>query len=351
MIHFPIDWIEKLRNWMQTMAFALGISAFDYAMLPDQNYGIVLTFSVCIASACWFLIDFGRHFYRSATPTGWPAGMLAPLHTIGGNVAGFVLGNLVASAVLGLPLWRFLHNQALVFTIAMSVGAGLLISYYFYSRYTSEHLHNQVIETQAQASQAKLKLLQTQLDPHLLFNTLANLRALISIDPDAALKMLDRMDTYLRATLSASRATEHPLADEFARLEDYLELMKIRMGERLQYTLDLPSNLAHIAVPSLILQPLVENSIKHGLEPQIAGGNVDVRARWLNGKLQLQVADTGVGLAPDQLSKAAAGSLPGFGMAQLGERLRTRFGDDVAIECLANTPQGTCVNMLFSVTT
>jgi LytS/YehU family sensor histidine kinase len=224
--------------------------------------------------------------------------------------------------------------------------AGAAASFYFFQKYRHRGLEAEVAQTQAQASHAKLKLLQTQLDPHLLFNTLANLRALITIDPQAALEMLDRMDAYLRATLSASRATEHPLSDEFARLEDYLELMKVRMGERLRYTLTLPSELAHIAVPSLILQPLVENSIKHGLEPKIAGGEVNVSAQWINGKLHLSVADTGVGM---DAAAANASNGQGFGMVQLHERLSTRYGDDITIECIANKPEGTCVNMVFSV--
>jgi hypothetical protein len=90
--------------------------------------------------------------------------------------------------------------------------------------------------------------------------------------------MLDHLIAYLRATLGASRATLHPLADEFARLRDYLELMAVRMGPRLAYTLDLPEALREVPVPPLLLQPLVENAIRHGLEPQVAGGHITVRA-------------------------------------------------------------------------
>ena len=117
----------------------------------------------------------------------------------------------------------------------------------------------------------------------MLFNTLANLRALIGVDPPAAQHMLDRLNAYLRATLNASRATQHPLSAEFARLADYLELMALRMGPRLQVTLDLPDALADVPVPPLLLQPLVENAIQHGLEPRVQGGALTVRA-WRQGE-------------------------------------------------------------------
>ena len=132
-----------------------------------------------------------------------------------------------------------------------------------------------------QAAEARLRLLEAQLEPHMLFNTLANLRALIGVDPQRAQTMLDHMIAYLRATLRASRADAdrpHTLQDEFARLQDYLELMAIRMGPRLQFALELPEALATQPVPPLLLQPLVENSIQHGLEPKVEGGRITVRA-------------------------------------------------------------------------
>src|SRR5690606_22156517 len=126
-------------------------------------------------------------------------------------------------------------------------------------------------EAQRQASEARLRLLESQLEPHMLFNTLANLRALIGSDPPRAVEMLDRLNAFLRATLAASRsaagAQRHTLRDEFARLDDYLALMAVRMGPRLRVVLSLPEPLADCPVPALLLQPLVENAIRHGLEP------------------------------------------------------------------------------------
>jgi LytS/YehU family sensor histidine kinase len=187
------------------------------------------------------------------------------------------------------------------------------------------------------ASEARLKLLETQLEPHMLFNTLANLRVLIGSDPARAQHMLDHLIDYLRATLNASRQTSHTLHTEFARLEDYLALMAIRMGPRLAYALDLPPTLAQAPVPTLLLQPLVENSIRHGLEPQVEGGRIEVGARQQGGSLVLTVRDTGAGLDPAQA--------PGFGLTQVRERLVTAYGPGATLRARAPEGGGTLITL------
>jgi LytS/YehU family sensor histidine kinase len=158
----------------------------------------------------------------------------------------------------------------------------------------------------------------------MLFNTLANLRVLITLDPPRAQAMLDRLIAFLRSTLAASRAGTHTLADEFARLDDYLGLMAVRMGPRLACTLALPSDLTQHGVPALLLQPLVENAIRHGLEPKVEGGHIEVSAARDAGRLRLAVRDSGVGWP--------ATPREGFGLAQVRERLATRFGATAQLE-------------------
>jgi sensor histidine kinase YesM len=187
---------------------------------------------------------------------------------------------------------------------------------------------------QRQAAETQLRLLQSQLEPHMLFNTLANLRVLVGVDPARAQAMLDHLIAYLRATLGASRTAAHPLATEFERVDDYLALMAVRMGPRLQVLLDLPEDLRALSVPPMLLQPLVENAIKHGLEPKVQGGRIEVRARREGTTLRLTVRDTGVGLqeaASPPLAPSAPAAHPGsntggFGMSQVRERLATLYG-------------------------
>jgi LytS/YehU family sensor histidine kinase len=246
--------------------------------------------------------------------------------TVIGIVGGYLLGTLASDTWFGWASWgpgntrTHLRNSLLV-----TLLAGVAASYYFYSINKSSYLQRKMLEASKHANEARLKLLETQLEPHMLFNTLSNLRVLIGTDPPAAQAMLDRMIAYLRATLAASRATTHPLQAEFDRLRDYLELMAVRMGPRLRYTLDLPPELASLPVPTLLLQPLVENSIKHGLEPKVEGGSIAVRASRDGKTLTLEVMDTGVGLV------GATPEADGFGLAQVRERLATTFGDRSAV--------------------
>jgi LytS/YehU family sensor histidine kinase len=176
----------------------------------------------------------------------------------------------------------------------------------------------------------------------MLFNTLANLRVLITVDPPRAVAMLDRLNSYLRMTLSGSRALSHPLSAEFERLGDYLELMSVRMGDRLHYRLDLPQDLRDAPVPPLLLQPLVENSIRHGLEPKVEGGEIVVRARRQAGLLVVEVSDTGVGLDAAPPSEGS-----GFGLEQVRERLATVYGAQGRMSLSPSPAGGTCATLSF----
>jgi LytS/YehU family sensor histidine kinase len=138
--------------------------------------------------------------------------------------------------------------------------------------------------------------------------------------------MLDRLIAFLRATLDASRNGSHSLASEFARIDDYLELMKVRMGSRLRTTLELPPGLGTLPVPPLLLQPLVENAIKHGLEPHVGGGRIEVSAARAGDRVVLRVRDTGAGL-----SKVPNGEGTRFGLQQVRDRLATLHGSRASL--------------------
>lgn len=346
-----LDWLEKLQYYLQTLAFCLAISALQYAVQPSRPYEIPLIYSLCIGTFTWALMDFGRHLFPSSRGRGWPTGLASVLLPVSSIVAGYFIGTLSADAYFGWSSWDIHARSELPASIVITAVAGIVASYYFYSRSKSAFLELQMQQARQQAAQAQLKVLQTQLDPHLLFNTLANLRALITIDAPAALHMLDRLDAYLRATLSASRSTEHTLADEFARLEDYLEIMRVRMGERLTYQLHLPAELAGASVPTLLLQPIVENAIRHGLEPKIEGGQVQVCA-WLDStttppQLHLSVQDSGVGMT-DNVRESLQNH--GFGLAQLRERLNQRHAHHNSITVLSPAQGGTQVDIAFAFT-
>ncbi|MDB5743837.1 MAG: sensor histidine kinase [Polaromonas sp.] len=342
-----IDWRDKLRHFLQVLAFALALAAVQWAFQPDRPFGPPLVYSVLIAILTWAVIDLGRHFYPSSLETGWPAGLAGPSLVLGGIALGYLGGSWLADTLCGY-LGLYAANAGpgpsgqWRSVLLISALAGTAGSYYFYSAGKSAYLERKMAEARRHATDARLKLLESQLEPHMLFNTLANLKALIDIDPPRAQAMLDHLIAYLRATLGASLAATHPLQAEFDRLRDYLELMAVRMGPRLRYTLVLPPALAGQPVPSLLLQPLVENSIRHGLEPKIEGGCIRISARSEGGQLVLEVADTGVGLSPGN-----ADNRPGFGLAQVRERLASLYGAAGAIELIAGNASGACATARF----
>jgi Histidine kinase len=277
-----------------------------------------------------------------ATPGGFESGWRGVLPaTVAATAVAMPLG-------LGLADWITGFNSGNVFswrnpdarvTIAMTLlGTGFSV----FALSSIEKLSSlRAAEQAAQrlAAENQLRLLQSQLEPHMLFNTLANLRVLIGLDPTQAQAMLDRLIAFLRSTLDASRAAAHPLAAEFERTSDYLALMGVRMGPRLVVQLDLPVALAPLPVPPLLLQPLVENAIKHGLEPQVQGGRIGVAARQEGRELVLTVHDSGAGLARGGAAPASAGS--SFGLVQVRERLATLHGPRASLSLTAAPEGGT----------
>ena len=336
-----IDWLVKLQYFLQTMAFCLAISAIQYAFQSGRPYELPLIYSICIGGATWALIDFGRHLFDSSAETGWPQGIAGLLLPMAGIVGGYLIGTLGGDWWFGWSSWDLGGRSQLPVSIMVTALAGVAGTYYFYSRSKNIYLETKMSEARRHASEAKLKLLQAQLEPHMLFNSLANLRVLISTDAERAQAMLDHMIAYLRSTLNASRASSHTLQAEFDRLRDYLELLAVRMGPRLAYQLDLPPDLSGHAVPTLLLQPLVENAIQHGLEPKVEGGNIAVRAYRDGNAIVLEVQDTGVGMSGNQ---AQAG---GFGLAQVRERLSATYGNQGTFALVAGGGSGTKVRIAF----
>ena len=322
-----------------------------------QALGMNLLYSQCIGLAIWGLIDLGRLWLTPDEPRHWPRLVgIVPV----GVVLGYLAGTLVADTLLGGPTGAGLSllqpgRSTGLLLMSLVIGAGC--SFYFISqgrlaraREETARASAQAEAAQRQAAESQLKLLQTQLEPHMLFNTLANLRVLVSLDPTRAQTMLDHLIAYLRATLGASRATLHPLQHEFDRLADYLALMAVRMGPRLSYQLDLPVELAQTPVPPLLLQPLVENSIRHGLEPKLDGGHITVQAQRQGSQLVLTVFDTGLG-CPAYPPPPATSGAGGFGLTQVRERLHTCYGDQSAMEIVAIPTGGTRVSVRFPIET
>ncbi|MDP9605052.1 sensor histidine kinase [Variovorax gossypii] len=334
---------DMLRHGLITAVFCCLI-AIAMTITGGENWAGHLVYSLAIGMVSWLFIDTGRLLLSGASETHWPNWPWGFMLIALGVAVGFFVGNLIGDAVFGAPRFDFLdirgHKLATGVTITIIATVGMC--FFFYSLGKSKHMQSQIELAQRNATEARLKLLETQLEPHMLFNTLANLRVLITVDPPRAVAMLDRLNSYLRMTLSGSRALSHPLSAEFERLGDYLELMSVRMGARLRYTLDLPQELRDAPVPPLLLQPLVENSIRHGLEPKVEGGEIVVRARTEAGQLVIEVNDTGVGLGAAPPSEGS-----GFGLEQVRERLATVYGAQGRMSIGPSPSGGTSTTLSF----
>ena len=188
---------------------------------------------------------------------------------------------------------------------------------------------------QLAATEAQLKLLQAQIEPHFLFNTLANVQSLIDYDSERAKQMLSAFTDYLRASLQTLRRDDCSLDDELAMAESYLSLLHTRMGERLRYALDADDQARRARLPPLLLQPLVENAIHHGLEPKLEGGRVQLRAWVEQDRLWISVDDDGLGLdAPRRPGRAGHG----IALDNIRQRLATRYGERASLQLQARSP-------------
>ncbi len=182
------------------------------------------------------------------------------------------------------------------------------------------------IQAERQAAEAALRLLQGQIEPHFLFNSLANVVSLIEVEPARARALLESFIAYLRASLSGLRQADRTLADELTLVSTYLDVLGHRMSERLQIKIDVPEAHRHWPLPALLLQPLVENAIHHGLEPKIEGGTVQISSQVAGSRWLLRVDDDGMGLdTPNQR--------PGTGtaLANIRQRLLQQMDGDASL--------------------
>ncbi|WP_242489970.1 sensor histidine kinase [Noviherbaspirillum cavernae] len=313
-----------------------------YLVRTGSPLSVNLAYSLCIGTLALLFCDVPRLLlWGEGKPPRLPFFLILAI----ANPIAWYLGVGIATHILGIPRENFTLARARNPTGFLTFFAlvSLFICWYFWNRGKLQLLAAEAATEKArtaaiekQAMQAQLQMLQVQIEPHMLFNTLANLRGLIALDPPRAQHMLDQLIQYLRATLTSSRAEKTTLDQEFALMEAYLGLMSVRMGARLSHDLQLPDALRDLPVPPMLLQPLVENAIKHGLEPKMDDGHIGIRAEQQDGMLILTVADTGLGL------DAPVSDTPGthVGLANVRERLQALYGERATFTLTPNAPTG-----------
>ena len=285
----------------------------------------------------------GMHQRGPGARTAYYAGIAIVGVFIGYGLAGLVLG------LNNFPAWFVsVRGAGSVLMLSLIITGILLLIFLPRERaaraeaaYAREQAR--VAAAERTAVLAQMKLLEAQVEPHFLYNTLAHVVSMIDTEPATAKRMLDRLIALLRATASAAGGSETvTLGAQVELVRAYLDILALRMGARLRWSVDLPRELEALPLPAALLQPVVENAVKHGLEPQLAGGDVAITARREGDRLTLTIADTGAGFSATRSADST-----GLGLANLRARLATLYGAAARLEIEDNAPVGARVTLVI----
>jgi signal transduction histidine kinase len=313
--------------------------------------------AICLA-ACGMVVWLFENTYLDLLVTALCVGYTSMLlFTVAGNVrhrhlpaeamqvlavvAGSVLGTILAGFVKGRALSDMLNERLVGVAISMGLGIGFGCVVVAAMILREKHFRDQARIAKAEAErhqleknvlEAQLQLMQAQVEPHFLFNTLANVQHLVETDAPSASRVLDSLIQYLRAALPQMREGATNLGREVDMARAFLEIHRVRMGSRLDFAIEVPEALECRAFPPMMLISLVENAIKHGVDPCCECGTITIRAEEADGRLRVSVTDTGEGVKPKQGG--------GVGLTNIRERLKALYGSAARLVLEENAPRG-----------
>ena len=315
------------------LAFGRGTGAWRNLAGWAEWYGRNFVVCLTVAAIIHLLFDVLRTWW--ATPArikGWKEWQRSVFFT-GVPLLGVLIGWPIGVGLAGGNLSRWVSSDdgpnLIVGAVLLSVALSVALHYWFSSKARQ-------IDAERRATEAQLRLLQAQIEPHFLFNTLANVQSLMEYDLPKARQMLASFTDYLRATLGTLRNEESAVADELNLAQSYLQLLQGRMEDRLRFEVHSDAAARSLPLPPLLLQPLVENAVVHGLEPSIEGGTVRVSARIVGPSLVLEVQDDGRGL--DAPPRPGARKGHGLALNNIRQRLLTRYGPGATLDVQAAHP-------------
>jgi sensor histidine kinase YesM len=354
--------VSMLREIVQLFFVNTAIAIFlTFVMKIGPSFSMTWVFSMLIGTSINLTITSMRWIIWRHNKPHRPSFLLmcaasAPI--------GYYLGGVVGMLIYGqkIPSFFSILNRGNLPVVIMCVFISLFAGIFFWNQSKLAELQAEQEKEKArtaaiekQAMQAQLQLLQAQIEPHMLFNTLANLQGLIAIDTTRAQHMLEQLIRYLRASLDSSRTQTTTLKHEFELMNSYLELLAIRMGKRLNYSTDLPPELAAQEIAPMLIQPLVENAIKHGVEPKMEGGSLHVSARIKGHNLQILVMDTGMGLPANYKEndddQVSSDNRSHVGNANVRERILALYGPDASLQLRDNQPSGVVAQLILPLST
>lgn len=329
---------DILRSLGLTLVFNTVIALILTSLvLTDEAFFDVLVISQFMGLSIWLSVHAGLHFWlvrgKAAAAFGIASGL----------TVGIILGSVLSFGFLSVRHHisaGFFFWNVLVYTAAFGVIFGIPIIYFFtsWSRIQSaekavrdEKIRRLTLEKEA--GELSLKILQAQIEPHFLFNTLSHIQTLLDTDLRTGKEMLYNLNSFLRTSLHRTRKPMVTLAQELELIRHYLTIYKIRMGKRLDFSIQDETASQNIAFPPMIIQPLVENAVKHGIEPGVDGGSITITCRREQGRLFISVADTGMGMDDTGISS-------GVGIDNVSRRLKTIYGESARLTLQPNSPKG-----------
>jgi hypothetical protein len=256
-------------------------------------------------------------------------------------VSGSVLGTILAGAVKGRSFSSMFTERlsGVAISMGLGIGFGCVVVAAVILREKNARDQARIHRAESERHQleknvleARLQVMQAQVEPHFLFNTLANVQHLVETDPAAATRMLDSLIHYLRAALPQMREGATNLGRELDMARAFLEIQRVRMGSRLDFAIDVPEPLKCRSFPPMMLITLVENAVKHGVDPCCECGNITIRAAETQGRLRVSVTDTGEGIVPKKGG--------GVGLSNIRERLKALYGTSAKLVLEENAPRG-----------
>lgn len=334
------------RRWL----FVLGLSVLFGALnsLPSGTPPAHVTIGHAVVVGLAMVLAFGLLERRPRHLPPWLARWVLQL---AGVVVAVPAGVLLAHSISMAIDEQAAHEPAQMSGLLVLIVQGLLFGPWIalaamlrqrdvFARDQALAFQLERSELERKAIDARLRLLQAQVEPHFLFNTLANVQALVHAGSPRASALLSSLIAYLRAAVPRMQEQATTLGEEFELVRAYLELMQMRMPDRLQYALHLDPAAAPLQCPPVTLLTLVENAVRHGIDPSEAGARIDVEARVQDGRCLVRVTDTGAGLS-------STGRGLGTGLTSLRERMQLAFGGDAQLSVSAHEPQGVCAELSF----
>lgn len=339
-MEFQLSRKRILTSLALTAVFNTIIALFLTHLGFGKGLAVNFIFSQSIGLCMCSFILAGHYFVRGPSLVGHAVLLLITMP------AGAAVGTFVGAQIAGVSFEEILQGRPAPFIQMLFIGIlfGTMVTYFFFSRERISQTEAQLQEEQIKrltlekkTLETHLRLLQAQIEPHFLFNTLSNILSLLESDPVAGRAMLENLTRYLRSSLSRTRERTTTLGQELDLVRAFLDIYKVRMGERLRYAIEVPEKLRDVPFPPMLVQPLVENALKHGIEPEIKGGEILIKVEENADSYHLIVVDTGSGL-----SKQGVG---GIGLANVRERVEALFHGRGRLILEDNQPSGLKVTM------